>query len=46
MNRYYPVMKNENPFKPSKTLVELVKTNLCANFIFTQSKVKENNRTF
>jgi len=36
---YYPVIKTYNPFTPSKSIVELIKKNLCTNFIFTQSKV-------
>jgi hypothetical protein len=36
---YYPVVKNSNPFTLSKSLIELIKQNLSANFIFTQSKV-------
>lgn len=37
---YYPVIKNSNPFTPSKSLIELIKKNLCTNFILTQSKVR------
>ncbi|CAF4161743.1 unnamed protein product [Rotaria sp. Silwood2] len=35
---YYPVIKTYNPFTPSKPSVELIKKNLCTNFIFAQSK--------
>jgi hypothetical protein len=36
---YYPIIKSYNPFTPSKFIIELVKKNLCTNFIFNQSKV-------
>ncbi|CAF0813058.1 unnamed protein product [Adineta steineri] len=35
---YYPIIKNYNPFTLSKEIIELIKKNLCPNFIFTQSK--------
>ncbi|CAF1286659.1 unnamed protein product [Rotaria sordida] len=35
---YYPVIKTYNPFTPSKLIVEVIKKNLCTNFIFAQSK--------
>ncbi len=36
---YYPIIKAYNPFTPSKSIIELVRKNVCTNFIFTQSKV-------
>ncbi|CAF0787833.1 unnamed protein product [Rotaria sp. Silwood1] len=35
---YYPVIKSYNPFTPSNSIVELIKKNLCTNFIFIQAK--------